>query len=114
MKNYRNKGAVKKAKQLTNEVLKELEKLPPGEERYRLMTMLYAELNHMEEDSEFHKYSAELQSESDNLDAFYMSRKLFLFQLMYSKEKLNSFEGTKYNAKMLGKCLGIFQQTVRK
>lgn len=110
IKHFRETGNFAKAKQLINDLLKELLKLPPREETYRLMLEIDSELNLMEEASEFHKYSKELQSESDNLDAYYISRKLYLFQLMYSKEKLNSFTETKYQANMLGEILEYIEK----
>ncbi len=110
IKHFRETGNFTKAKQLANALQKELLKLPPHEDTYKLMQEVDSELNIMEEASEFHKYSKDLQNESDNLDAFYLSRKLYLFQLMYSKEKLNSFVGMKYSANMLGGILEYIEE----
>lgn len=110
IRHFRETGNFAKAKLLAGAFLKEILKLPPSEETYRLMMELDSELNLMEEGSDFHKYSKVLQSESDNLDAYYITRKLYLFQLMYSKEKLNSFSGTKYSANMLGGILEYIEE----
>lgn len=56
---------------------------------YRFMADLNNETRLFEPLSEFHNYSPSLQDNSDYLDHYFISEKLFLFQLMFSKQYLN-------------------------
>lgn len=114
VRQLRGGGNTLKARQAANNLFKQAEKLPPGDERYALLSYLNSELIKAEDDSDFYQYSAALQDESDNLDAAYFTRKLLLFQLMYSKEKLNSFTGTKYRPEMIGEILEFINNNKNK
>ncbi|MCC7159787.1 MAG: hypothetical protein IT281_09630 [Ignavibacteria bacterium] len=77
--------AVRKIKEEKKELLTK----EPRLETYRNIHDLLEQEYLSEPVSEFHKFSEALQNSSDMLDVYYISRKLLLYQLMYSKELLN-------------------------
>ncbi len=107
IRQLKENGNILKARQAAGSLYKQAVRLPPGEDKYKLLSDIESEVSGMEDDSDFYKFSNSLQNESDNLDAAYFTRKLLLFQLMYSKEKLNSFSGTRYRLEMIGELLGF-------
>lgn len=75
--------------QKLQEAEKQLHELKPDISSYRKAIDVYEQKLLAEPDTEFHNYSGALQMESDMLDAYYISSKLFMFQLMFSKQQLN-------------------------
>ncbi|HAX48030.1 MAG TPA: hypothetical protein PK605_07980 [Ignavibacteria bacterium] len=100
---YREKGFTAKSQLTLQNLLKQLKKLPSSESKFKIMAAAYEELNLLEDSSQFHKYSPSLEAESDYLDAYFIGRKLYLYQLMHSKEKLNSTK--KYNKGMYAEIM---------
>lgn len=107
-KAYRQKGFAAKARHTLDNILKDLKKIPSSENKNKIFAEIFEELNLLEEAPDFHKFSPALEAESEHLDAYYIGRKLYLFQLMYSKEKLNSSK--KYDTSMLAEIIEFIQK----
>ena len=105
---YRQRAFPHKARLALENILKQLKKFPSSDQKNKITSSVYEELNLLEDSSDFHKFSPSLEAESEFLDAYYLGRKLYLFQLMYSKEKLNSAK--RYNTAMLGEILGFIRE----
>lgn len=71
------------------ETEKKISETPGDSAKFQLAMEYYKLKNLSEPSSAFHEYSSSLQSESDMLDAYYISTKLYIFQQMYSKQMMN-------------------------
>ncbi len=89
VKHFRETRMASHAARKIKETKKKLLSKEPCADTYRNLHDLYEQEYLSEPDSDFHRYSGSLQNSSDLLDAYYISRKLLLYQLMFSKELLN-------------------------
>lgn len=94
LKNLRSKKdsspqSAEMLEQKFRELEKKLASSPGDSDTFRLAMGFYKQKSLAESPLQFSGYSESLQKESDTLDAFYINRKLLLFQLMYSKQQMN-------------------------